>query len=292
MAITGHPTLLAVLLERKGLKRYGSFGPAYEKAARSLDGRPSQAPSRAQFYRWLTGDLRSMPQTDNCRVLEHLLVGYSVEQLLAPCPDNVVPAPVRELPEIAPTAHAPAAMVVRASMAGVAAVFASRSEFTAAIRPGDLFGGALRIRAAGLSLNLICQSLAEQDLRQMVCGGTELRCLFLDPSGAAIKVREQEEGYTPGTLTHLTQLNIDILLRLRDRLPAEAGDRITLAVYDETIRFNLILVDDHTCVAQPYLPTARGVESPTFLVRHTGSDGLYPVFEQVFDALTQRSTVL
>ena len=76
MAITGHPTLLAVLLERKGLKRYGSFGPAYEKAARSLDGKPSPAPSRAQFYRWLTGDLRSMPQTDNCRVLEHMLVGY------------------------------------------------------------------------------------------------------------------------------------------------------------------------------------------------------------------------
>lgn len=137
-----------------------------------------------------------------------------------------------------------------------AAVFTSRSDFIAAVQPGALFAGARQIRAAGLSLNLICQQVAEQQVRQMINGGTGLSTLFLDPSGTAIKAREQEEEYTPGHLISLTQLNIDIMIRLRDRLPEEFRDRLRIAVYDETIRFNLILVDDDTRVAQPYLPTA------------------------------------
>jgi hypothetical protein len=178
-------------------------------------------------------------------------------------------------------------------MAGVAAVFTSRSEFTAAVQPSALFAGAHFIRAAGLSLNLICQQVAEAQLRQMISNGTQLCCLFLDPAGTAIKAREREEEYTPGHLTNLTQLNIDILIRLRDRLPEEFRDRLRIATYDETIRFNLIFVDDHTCVAQPYLPTARGVESPTLLIRRTSADGgLYPVFDQVFEALLKRSSQL
>ena len=64
--MTGQQTLLAVLLEKNGLQRYGGFRLAYEKAARSLDReRGGIAPSRAQFHRWLTGDLRGLPHTDH-----------------------------------------------------------------------------------------------------------------------------------------------------------------------------------------------------------------------------------
>ena len=51
MAITGHPTLLAVLLERKGLKRYGSFGPAYENEP----GRWTASPAQRRAGRSSTG---------------------------------------------------------------------------------------------------------------------------------------------------------------------------------------------------------------------------------------------
>jgi Domain of unknown function (DUF5919) len=64
---------------------------------------------------------------------------------------------------------------------------------------------------------------------------------------------------------------------VRNRLP---GERLHLAVYDETIRFNLILSGDHTWVAQAYLPKARGVDAPTMLIRATGPPGgLFPVFD-------------
>jgi Domain of unknown function (DUF5919) len=285
--MTGQPTLLAVLLEKNGLQRYGGFRLAYEKAARSLDReRGGIAPSRAQFHRWLTGDLRGLPHTDHCRVLEHMLTGYSSAQLFKPCPGGI-PAPAASGSHTGQGAYGPPAI---AGMADVAAVFASRSEFAGSVELSALFDGASRIRACGLSLNLICQQVPDYRLRRMVCDGIQLTCLFLDPDGEAIKAREREEEHPAGHLAGWTRLNIEVMSRHRDRLPAEARDRLRLAVYDETIRFNIVLVDDRACVVQPYLPQARGIDSPTLLIRPNGvPGGLYPVFEQVYDAMAQRS---
>jgi hypothetical protein len=293
--MNGQLTLLAVLLEDRGLHRYGSFCVAYEKAARTVDGKPGAAPSRAQFHRWLTGELRGMPYTDHCRVLEHLLSGYTANQLFASCPDRVIPEPARPATErdrrIPPPAGVPA--LGAKGTADVAGVFASRSDFAACVQPTTLFDGARRIRLAGLSLNLICQQVPERYVQRLVTDGAELHCLFLEPGGEAIKARECEEAYAPGHLTNLTQLNIDTMIRLRDRLGGDSRDRLRIGVYDETIRFNLILVDDHTCVAQPYMPTVRGIDSPAFLIRRNDQvAGLFPVFEQVFEAIAERSKAL
>ena len=286
--MTAHPTALAVLLEERGLHRYGSFCAAYRKAANGLDKQlANSVPSRAQFHRWLTGELRRLPYTDHCRVLEHMLPGYSTQQLLAACPDRTVPAPERAAPGATAAAALPA--TPRPGMAGVVAVFASRTEFAAKVDPISLFDSARRVRAAGLSLNLICQQVPDQYLRQWLAEGSELSCLFLDPDGEAIRAREKEEDHLLGNLSALTRLNINILARVRDRLP-DGGQRLRLTVYDETIRFNLILSGERTCVAQPYLPRARGVDSPTMLIQATSAPGgLFPVFEQVSEALAERS---
>jgi hypothetical protein len=287
--MTAHPTVLAVLLEDRGLHRYGSFSAAYLKAAGGLDRQLAHSvPSRAQFHRWLTGELRGLPYTDHCRVLEHMLPGYSTQQLLAPCPDRIVPAPERAALGTAAAVASPTAP--SPGMAGIVAAFASRTEFAAKVDPISLFDSACRVRAAGLSLNLICQQVPDQYLRQWLADGGELACLFLDPDGEAIRAREKEEDHLPGNLSALTRLNIDILARFRDRLPDGAGQRLRLAVYDETIRFNLIISGDRICVAQPYLPRARGVDSPTMLIQATSAPGgLFPVFEQVYEALAERS---
>jgi uncharacterized protein DUF5919 len=286
-----HPTVLAILLEDRGLHRYGSFCAAYQKAAFTVDKQLAHTvPSRAQFHRWLAGDLRGLPYTDHCMVLEYMLTGYSAQQLFTHCTDGAVPMPARAGLAAEATKIPDARVSAVGGLAGVAAVFTSRSEFAAAIPPRSLFDGAQRVRAAGLSLNLVCQQVPDQYLRQWLAAGGELSCLFLDPDGEAIKAREAEEEHPAGFLSALTRLNIDVLARFRDRLPAADAERLRIAVYDETIRFNLILADEHTCVAQPYLPTARGVDSPTMLIRATSSPGgLLPVFEQVFQALAERS---
>ncbi|GAA3146858.1 hypothetical protein GCM10010486_10720 [Nonomuraea roseoviolacea subsp. carminata] len=90
----------------------------------------------------------------------------------------------------------------------------------------------------------------------------------------------------------LTTLDITTLTRLRDRLDPEATKRLELRVYDETIRFNILIVDRGLCIVQPYLPQARGVDSPTLVIAdNTAADGLFPVFDQVFTDMWERSTL-
>jgi hypothetical protein len=278
--VSGRPILLQILLRQRHWHRYGLFLAAYDDAARRVDrDLVGTAPSRAQLHRWTSGELKRLPYTDHCRVLEHMFPGWTAEQLFGPCPDDV----------LAP----PAAENGAGALADVVAVFPTRADFACAVPPYDLFDAARDIRAVGLSLNLICQQYPDQRLRGLIENGTTLRCLFLDPDGEAIRAREREEGYTDHHLVTLTRLNIEVLARLRDRLPATVRDRMSIAVFDETVRFGIVLVDDETCVVQPYLPQARGVDSPTLVLRRTpDGPGLYPTFARLFTDLWERGRPL
>ncbi|MEV5750892.1 DUF5919 domain-containing protein [Actinoallomurus sp. NPDC052308] len=302
------PILLNVLVQQRQLVRYGMFRAAYENAAKKVDRELiGTAPSRAQLHRWISGGLKRLPHTDHCRVLQRMFPGWTADQLFAPCPDDLLsaePTPpatagqAARTPPVTRREAAPAHRLVEVDartgpglpLADVAAVFTTRAEFTYAMPPQAMFDDAKEVRAAGLSLNLLCQQYPDQRLRLLLENGARLECLFLDPDGDAIQAREREEGYTDHFLTTLTKLNIEVLSRVRDRLPAEARDRLSLAVYDETIRFGIVLIDGTTCVMQPYLPQARGVDSPTFLLhRDPDTAGLYNTFEQIYRELSERS---
>lgn len=95
-------------------------------------------------------------------------------------------------------------------------------------------------------------------------------------------------------LAALTELNIQsVQQRVRARLSADCSGGIELRAYDETTRFNLVLIDRERYVMQPYLPETRGVDSPTFLIHRTSATvGLFPTFEQVFTSLWDRGVEL
>ncbi|MGC4866551.1 DUF5919 domain-containing protein [Micromonospora sp. DT53] len=187
-----------------------------------------------------------------------------------------------------------AAKTARDQCADVTAVYASRSDFVAELPPHVLFDSATDIRASGLSLNLICQQYADNRLLKLLTAGTHLRCLFLDPAGEAIRRQEREDDYPDGHLSALTELNIQNLARrIRDRLPAGVRDHLTIGVYDEAIRANVLLIDDRICVVQHYLPQMRGVDCPTLVIeRNAGPSGLYPIFDAMFSSLWDRSRQL
>ncbi|MEV6690353.1 DUF5919 domain-containing protein [Micromonospora sp. NPDC051196] len=172
-------------------------------------------------------------------------------------------------------------------LGGLTAVYQSRCDLTAAMPADQLLDGARVVRAVGLSLNLLCQDYADRRWHELLGRDARVCCLFLEPNGASIQAREREEGFPSGQLSALTKLNIETLLRIRDRLPVSQREHLELGTYDETLRFNIMLVDD-LCVAQPYLTASRGVDSPA-LVMHRGTPGagLYPVFEQVFESQWQ-----
>lgn len=176
--------------------------------------------------------------------------------------------------------------IVGDRFADLAYVYTSRAELQAELPVTELFDTASDIRACGLSLNMLCQTIADGRLREIIEEGTTLRCLFLKPYGRFIAEREAEEGYPEGRLSALTAMNLTIMQeRVAARLSPEASERLQIGVYDSPIRFNIFLIDQ-LCVAQPYLPEVRGVDSPTLLIRkRRPSGGLYATFDQVFSSL-------
>jgi hypothetical protein len=77
------PTLLSALVKRRHLK-YESFRDEYRKTA--IDVAPhDRAPSRAQYYRWLSGQLKGgTPYPDACRVLEAMFPPWTAADLFGP----------------------------------------------------------------------------------------------------------------------------------------------------------------------------------------------------------------
>ncbi|MFE3052553.1 hypothetical protein [Nocardia sp. NPDC059239] len=79
-------TELKRLLRQKHWDTHKVFQREYNKAARKVDRNLGwlDGPSKAQFYKWLSGDLKGIPQPDHCAVLEAMLPGHTAEELFAP----------------------------------------------------------------------------------------------------------------------------------------------------------------------------------------------------------------
>ncbi|WP_298178737.1 DUF5919 domain-containing protein [Saccharomonospora sp.] len=284
------PIVLKVLLRQRHLQGHRAFCKEYDKLAKQIDPElVGSWPSKAQFYRWLARDLQGLPYADHCRVLEAMFPGWTAEQLFQEHTGGIefVPEPPTATTPTPPRARP--ATPASYGMAGVTAVFPSRPAFSHEIPPHKLFDNAEKISMVGLSLNLLCQSYPDKALLDLLETGTVVECLFLDPTGHHIKDREREESHPDGVLSTLTALNIQTLQRLHTKLSPEAKPNLRLRTYDEVVRFNITLIDDVTCVIQPYLPDARGVESPTIVAeKQTGTPGLFETFAQVFESLWAR----
>lgn len=281
--------LLKVLLKQRHLHVYSAFAREYDKVARKLDRELiGSGPSKAQFYRWISGELTTLPYSHHCRVLESMFPDWGVEQLFQPYSGSLDFVPKPGVAPVPPAATPPPPVRPTATK-DVTAVYTSRSEFVHELPPHRLFDDAQHIRVAGLSLNLLCQNYPDRRLRELLEAGTVVEALFLDPVGEYIKQRDQEEGHTPGLLATLTDVNIQALRRARAKLSPEARDNLHIRVYDETVRFNITIIDERMCVVQPYLPDARGVESPTIVTEKQDDPGLYDTFVQVFASLWDRA---
>lgn len=80
--MTEQPTRLKRLLRQRHLQNYRTFCREYDKLARKLDTTlVSTYPSRAQFYRWLSGEISGQPYPDHCLILEAMFPGHSARAL-------------------------------------------------------------------------------------------------------------------------------------------------------------------------------------------------------------------
>ncbi|MFJ9365199.1 hypothetical protein ACIRRA_12365 [Nocardia sp. NPDC101769] len=79
-------TELKRLLREKHWDTPKVFAREYNKTARKINRNLGglDGPSKAQFYNWLAGNLKGLPQPDHCAVLEAMLPGHTAEELFAP----------------------------------------------------------------------------------------------------------------------------------------------------------------------------------------------------------------
>jgi hypothetical protein len=76
------PVVLKVLLQQRHLQTHTAFCREYDRVAADTDRTLRGGwPSKAQFYRWLAGDLVGLPYVDHCRILEGMFPGWKVDQL-------------------------------------------------------------------------------------------------------------------------------------------------------------------------------------------------------------------
>ncbi|WP_151481830.1 SAV2148 family HEPN domain-containing protein [Streptomyces albicerus] len=158
----------------------------------------------------------------------------------------------------------------------------------------DIFGGARRLDAIGIGLNLLVQNFSGRRLVRLAESGCRVRLLFLNPASSAVKRRERELGIKRGELSRSVEMNILHMRRVRARLRDPGAFEIQ--VYDETPRFTAYLVDgdgsDGIAVVQSYLRRTRGMEAPVLVLRgagrvvkadDAGEEGLFGTYREEFE---------
>ncbi|WP_199546889.1 SAV2148 family HEPN domain-containing protein [Streptomyces sp. N35] len=162
----------------------------------------------------------------------------------------------------------------------------------------DLFGGARRLDAIGIGLNLLVQNFSGRRLMRLAEAGGRVRLLFLNPASSAVKRRERELGLKRGELSRSVEMNILHMRRVRSRLRDPGAFEIH--VFDETPRFTAYMVDgdgaDGVAVIQSYLRRARGMEAPVLVLRsgsrvvkadeaRGGEHGLFETYREEFESV-------
>ncbi|MFF7066824.1 SAV2148 family HEPN domain-containing protein [Streptomyces pseudovenezuelae] len=178
--------------------------------------------------------------------------------------------------------------------ADVVAVHSDRVRLLRQFPAEDIFGGARRLDAVGIGLNLLVQNFSGRRLVRLAEGGCRVRLLFLNPASSAVKRRERELGLKRGELSRAVEMNILHMRRVRSRLRDPGAFEIQ--VYDDTPRFTAYLVDgdgsDGIAVVQSYLRRSRGMEAPVFVLRNgnrvvkagdVDDSGLFPTYREEFE---------
>lgn len=179
--------------------------------------------------------------------------------------------------------------------ADVVGVYPDRVRLLRQLPVEDLFGGARRLDAIGIGLNLLVQNYSGRRLVRLAEAGCRVRLLFLNPASSAVRRRERELGLGRSELGRSVEMNIMHMRRVRARLRDTGGFEIR--VFDETPRFTAYMVNgdgaDGLAVVQSYLRKMRGIESPALVLRGSGRDivlgedegerGLFDLYREEFE---------
>lgn len=283
---TGRPIVLKVLLRQRHLQSHRAFCREYDKVAEKIDRTLKGGyPSKAQFYRWLSGELVGLPYPDHCRILEAMFPGWQVDQLFAVHIGGieVVPEP-ENLPVTKTTQRSPQdaedqrpAAAGNSSAGEIVAAYPYRSNFTTAAWWDLITRATKQIDLLGYTLYFLSLEHPQlvATLREKCANGCIVRVTIADPESPHVIYRDKEEDQP-----------ITLVARIRSTIkhftPLVGVDGFNVHYQDIPLYNSVYRFDDEMLVT-PHLYATPGSAAPLLHLRKTGTGGLFSRFESHFE---------
>jgi hypothetical protein len=300
-AVAETTILLKVLLKQRHLQGHGAFCREYDRVAAKIEPELKGSwPSKAQFYRWLSGELTGLPYAHHCRILESMFPDWTAEQLFQPYSGSLdfVPQPgtprVEKLtPQSIPVntrsgqsmsgnespepEETPTAAMSAISPSEIVGTYPYRSRFPSSAW-WDLISNATRqIDLLGYTLYFL--SLEHpglvDTLRAKCESGCIVRAAIADPASPHVAYRDKEEGQ-PITLVVRINSTIKHFTPLLDCENFEIH-------YQDIPLYNSIFRFDDEMLVTPHLFATPGSSAPLLHLRRLDDNGLFSRFASHFE---------
>lgn len=272
--------MLKALLKQRHLQAYRSFCREYDRVARKAD--PSlmgSYPSKAQYYRWLSGGLLGLPYGDHCRILGYMFPRWSAEELFRPYAGSLdfTSDPVSGYDGIPHLTKSPAVAVPADLGSEIVGAYPYRSQFPVSAW-WDLISNATRqIDLLGYTLYFLAMQHPElvQVLRKKCESGCVVRAAIADPASQHVAYRDAEEDQPitlvvriNSTIKHLTPLLNCVNFQIR---------------YQDIPLYNSIFRFDDEMLVTPHLYATTGASAPLLHLRRIDSGGMFGRFASHFE---------
>jgi hypothetical protein len=268
---------LKTLLQQRHMQTHTAFCREYDKVAVDLDPALKGGwPSRAQFYRWLSGDLIGLPYTDHCRILERMFPGWKVDQLFQSHDGGIGFIPEPSAPQVKTVTTQPTTPMVK-EIDQVVAFYPHRADTPKRLWMDLLVGAHEEINLfANASLFLPEENPeAIEIINNKAASGVRVRILLGDPAHPAMELRGREERLfdaIPGR----------IRMALAYYRPLVDIDGIEFRLHGTSLYNSIFRYDDQILVNQHVYGT-YGYLAPILHLRKVPSGDLFETYMRSFE---------
>jgi len=272
------PIVLKVLLRQRHLQSFTSFTREYDRTAERVDkALKGHAPSKAQYYRWLSGELVGLPYSDHCLILEAMFPGWKVAQLFEVHQGGIefVPEPPSASNVEAKVASSPAAENLQDL--NRTTVYPHRHAV-----PKELWGDLLDRATSDIEI-LVYVGMCLLDDRRIIekltrkaKSGARVRLLFGDMNSTAISRRSVEENIGKSTITAKIRQAMSFFQ------PLAEVDGIDIRTHGTTL-YNSIYRYDDDMIVNPHVYGFQAPHAPALHLHRVSTNDLFDTYAESFE---------
>jgi hypothetical protein len=278
--LNAQPIALKVLLQQRHLHTHSTFCREYDRVATDIDRTLRGGwPSKAQFYRWLSGDLVGLPYADHCRILEGMFPGWKIDQLFQAHDGGIgfVPEPATKQAQTPTIRPIPATTSTDQGVDQVVAFYPHRADTPKNLWMELLVGAQQDIDLfANASLFLPEENPEAIDiLKKKAAIGVRVRILLGDPDHPAMELRGREERLFEAIPSR-------IRMALAYYRPLVGVDGIDFRLHGTSLYNSIFRYDDQMLVNQHIYGT-YGYIAPILHLRRVAGADLFETYMKSFE---------